>query len=108
MTAQPAAVSAAHPVDEGRHDERDTADRLIAHFLADQIDSEFDGRITGVTRSGLFVRLKDTGADGFVPASTIGADYYRFDEQLHALVRTELHRVVRALEALGGRDEEVA
>lgn len=76
--------------------ERETADRLIAHHLADRIGSEFDGRITGVTRAGLFVRLNETGADGFIPASTIGADYYRFEEALHALVgdRTgETHRL---------------
>jgi ribonuclease R len=39
-----------------------------------------------VTRSGLFVKLADTGADGFVPAATIGADYYRFDEGRHAMI----------------------
>ena len=32
------------------------------------------------------MRLKDTGADGFVPAATIGNDYYRHDEDAHALV----------------------
>ena len=39
-----------------------------------------------MTRSGLFVKLAETGADGFVPAATIGADYYRHDEAQHALV----------------------
>ncbi len=66
--------------------ERETVDRLIAHHLADRIGATFEGRITGVTRAGLFVRLNETGADGFIPASTIGADYYRYDEQAHALV----------------------
>ena len=66
--------------------ERETVDRLIAHHLADRIGAVFPGRISGVTRSGLFVKLADTGADGFVPASTIGADYYRHDEARHALV----------------------
>ena len=60
--------------------ERETVDRLTANFLADRIGASFDGRVTGVTRSGLFIRLEDTGADGFVPAATIGADYYRYDE----------------------------
>lgn len=60
--------------------ERETVDRLTANFLADRIGATFVGRIAGVTRSGLFVRLDDTGADGFVPAATIGADYYRHDE----------------------------
>jgi ribonuclease R len=65
--------------------ERETVDRLVAHFLADQIGATFDGRIAGVTRSGLFVKLNDTGADGFVPAATIGADYYAYDEATHSL-----------------------
>jgi ribonuclease R len=66
--------------------ERETVDRLIAHHLADRIGSTFEGRISGVTRSGLFIKLHETGADGFVPAATIGADYYRYDEGRHALI----------------------
>jgi len=66
--------------------ERETVDRLLAQFLADRVGAEFDGRIGGVTRSGLFVKLRDTGADGFIPASTIGQDYYRFVEEMQAMV----------------------
>lgn len=65
--------------------ERETIDRLIAHHLADQIGATFAGQIAGVTKSGLFIKLNETGADGFVPAGTIGADYYRYDEKSHAL-----------------------
>ncbi len=60
--------------------ERETADRLIAHFLADRVGAKFDGHISGVTRAGLFVELDDTGADGFIPARYIGDEYFRFDE----------------------------
>jgi len=66
--------------------ERETVDRLIAHFLADRIGVTFKGRIGGVTRSGLFVRLDDTGADGFIPAATLGGEYFRYNERAHALV----------------------
>jgi ribonuclease R len=66
--------------------ERETNDRLIAHFLADRIGASFDGRISGVTRAGLFVKLHQTGADGFVPARTIGDEYYHYDERRHAMV----------------------
>ncbi|MBM6594189.1 ribonuclease R [Microvirga sp. BT291] len=65
--------------------ERETIDRLIAHHLADRIGATFDGQISGVTKSGLFVKLHDTGADGFIPAGTIGADYYRFEEGTHSM-----------------------
>jgi ribonuclease R len=65
--------------------ERETTDRLIAGYLAERVGAEFGARISGATRVGLFVRLDDTGADGFVPAATLN-DYYRHDETLHALV----------------------
>ena len=87
--------------------ERETSDRLLAEFLATKIGAEFAGRISGVTRSGLFVRLLETGADGFIPASTLGEDYYRHVEEMQAMVgdRTgEMFRIgdtvqVRLLEA---------
>jgi ribonuclease R len=74
--------------------ERETADRLIAHFLADRIGATFDGHISGVTRAGLFVELDETGADGFIPARTIGDEYFRFDEAGRAFVgRSVTHRL---------------
>ncbi|MDF2798530.1 MAG: rnr, partial [Devosia sp.] len=66
--------------------ERETSDRLLAQFLAGHIGARFEGRISGVTRSGLFIRLLDTGADGFVPASTLGADFYRFEQEQQAMI----------------------
>jgi ribonuclease R len=66
--------------------ERETADRLIAHFLADKIGASFQGRISGVTRAGLFVKLEDTGADGLIPIRTLGTEYFNYDETRHALV----------------------
>jgi ribonuclease R len=87
--------------------ERETADRLVAHFLADRIGATFEGHISGVVRAGLFVKLDDTGADGFVPAATLGSDYFRYEEAQHALVGQasgETHRLadrvtVRLVEA---------
>jgi ribonuclease R len=87
--------------------ERETADRLIAHFLADRIGATFQGRISGVTRAGLFVKLNDTGADGFIPIRTLGTEYFNYDEARHALVGSRsgaMHRLgdvvdVRLVEA---------
>jgi ribonuclease R len=76
--------------------ERETNDRLIAHHLADRIGATFEGRISGVTRAGLFVKLDGTGADGFIPARTIGQEYFRYEEALHAMVGNrsgETHRL---------------
>jgi ribonuclease R len=66
--------------------ERDTVDRLIAYHLASRINQVFDGRVAGVNKAGLFISLPQYGADGFVPVSTIGDDYYHFDEARFALV----------------------
>ena len=66
--------------------ERETADRLIAAYLADRIGAKFQARVSGLVRTGLFVRLVETGADGFVPASSIGQEYFVHDEVRHALV----------------------
>ena len=66
--------------------ERDATERYIAAFLADRIGADFIGRITGVTRFGLFVRLAETGADGLIPASTLGTEFFVHDERQHALV----------------------
>jgi ribonuclease R len=87
--------------------ERETADRLIAHHLADRVGATFQGRISGVTRAGLFVKLDDTGADGLVPIRTLGTEYFNYDETRHALVGSRsgaMHRLgdvvdVRLVEA---------
>ncbi|RVD52371.1 RNB domain-containing ribonuclease, partial [Mesorhizobium sp. M7A.F.Ca.ET.027.03.2.1] len=65
--------------------ERDTVDRLIAAYLAERVDDRFDARISGVTKSGLFVQLPQYGADGFIPVSTLNGDYYIYDETARSL-----------------------
>lgn len=81
--------------------ERETIDRLIAHFLADRVGATFFGRISGVTRAGLFVKLDDTGADGFIPARSLGTDYFRYEEDRHAMIGEhtgETHRLGDSVE----------
>jgi len=66
--------------------ERDATARYISAFLSDRIGAEFQGRVTGVTRFGLFVRLDETQADGLAPISTLGNERWVHDEAAHALV----------------------
>ena len=65
--------------------ERETTDRLIASFLEPQTGAVFKGKISGVVGAGLFVVLDETGADGFVPVSSLGRDYFIFNEVSHSL-----------------------
>ncbi len=66
--------------------ERDTTDRYLAMYLAEREGAEFEGRISGVARFGLFVKLAETGADGIVPVATLGREYWRFDPDGPALI----------------------
>jgi ribonuclease R len=66
--------------------ERDAGDRYLSAFLADRVGSTFEARITGVTRAGCFVRLKETGADGLAPASRLGRERFIHDAASQALV----------------------
>jgi ribonuclease R len=65
--------------------ERDTTDRYLAAFLADRVGSTFTGRISGVQRFGLFVKLDETGADGLVPIRAVGREFFHFDDSSQTL-----------------------
>jgi ribonuclease R len=75
--------------------ERETVDRVVAAHLVDRVGAVFTGRIAGVTRVGLFVKLNETGADGFIPAGTLGDDYFRFEEASRSLVGTRTKETFR-------------
>ena len=66
--------------------ERDTTDRYLAAFLADKVGAEFTGRISGVQRFGLFIRLDETGADGLIPIRSVGREYFHYDQDSQALM----------------------
>ena len=66
--------------------ERDSVDRYVAAFMEDRVGATFEGRVSGVTRFGLFLRLKETGADGLLPMRALGQEFFRHDLKRHALV----------------------
>jgi ribonuclease R len=75
--------------------ERDAIDRFVAAFLANRVGEIVPGRVAGVTRFGLFIRLDETGADGLVPITSLPNDFYDHDEANHALVGRRWGRVYR-------------
>lgn len=79
--------------------ERDTNDRYLASYLSERIGNEFPGRISGIAKFGVFVKLDETGADGLVPIRTIGNEYFRFDAEENKLTGADTGMVV----ALGQR-----
>jgi ribonuclease R len=69
--------------------ERETVDRYVAAYLADQRGQVVMCRITGVQPFGFFATVVDFGGDGLVPVSTIGEEYFRYDEKAQQLVGEE-------------------
>ncbi len=65
--------------------ERETTDRYVAAYLAKHVGEILDVRITGVASFGFFATVDGIGGDGLVPVSTLGDDYYRFDEAARTL-----------------------
>jgi len=66
--------------------EREVVDRYTALYLAEHVGDAFAGRISGVTRFGLFVTLDESGGDGLVPIGSLPGDWYDHDESGHRLV----------------------
>jgi ribonuclease R len=66
--------------------ERETVDRYVAAYLADQVGQLVECRITGVQPFGFFATVEDLGGDGLVLAQTLGQEYFRYDEAARQLV----------------------
>jgi ribonuclease R len=50
------------------------------------VGNEFAGRISGVQRFGLFVKLDETGADGLIPIRDVGREFFHYDDQTQTLM----------------------
>ena len=66
--------------------ERGAMDRYVAAYMADHVGAVFAGRVTSVTRFGLFVSLDGTAADGLIPVRTLGQEFFRHDEGRQLLI----------------------
>ena len=66
--------------------ERDTIDRYVAAWLSGRVGETFETRITGVQSFGFFATIVGLGGDGLVPVSSLGREYFRYDEGARALV----------------------
>jgi ribonuclease R len=74
--------------------ERDTTDRYLASFMAERVGNEFSGRISGIARFGVFVKLDETGADGLVPIRSLGREYFEHNAETQTLRGTESGTVI--------------
>ena len=75
--------------------ERETIDRYVAAYLADQVGQLVECRITGVQPFGFFASVEDLGGDGLVLAKDLGREYFRYDEPSRTLVGEETGETYR-------------
>jgi ribonuclease R len=66
--------------------ERETLDRYVAAYLSERVGDLVDCRITGVQPFGFFATVEGLGGDGLVPVSTLGSEYFRYDEASQTLI----------------------
>ena len=69
--------------------ERDTTDRYLAAFMADRLGAELTGRISGIAKFGVFVKLDETGADAMIPIRSLGSEYFDYDADSQTLMGSE-------------------
>ncbi|MEL6914479.1 MAG: ribonuclease R [Pseudomonadota bacterium] len=74
--------------------ERDTTDRYLASYLSERVGNEFTGRISGIARFGVFVKLDETRADGLVPIRDLGAEYFHYDADALTLTGSDTGREI--------------
>jgi ribonuclease R len=72
---------------ERRADEasRDVEAWLKCWFVKDKLGEEYTGVVSGVTPFGIFVQLDDLFIEGLVHVTSLGSDYFQYDEARHQL-----------------------
>ena len=75
--------------------ERQSVKYKQAEYLQDKIGQVFEGLISGVSKWGLYVELKDNKCEGLVRYDDMPDDYYYLDEENFRIIGQESGRVLR-------------
>jgi len=57
-----------------------------AEYMADKIGQEFDGLISGVSKYGIFVVIKENKCEGMIRLSNLSDDFYYLDEENYRVI----------------------
>jgi ribonuclease R len=52
------------------------------------------GRISGIAKFGVFVKLDETGADGMVPMRSLGNEFFHYDQDSQSLMGSDSGLVI--------------
>lgn len=66
--------------------ERESINYKKVEFMLDKIGEEFPGKVTGVSKWGIFVELSDSYSEGMVSFQNLTDDYYYLDEDNYRIM----------------------
>lgn len=72
---------------------REAVQWLKCEFMSHKIGDKMHGVVSSVTEFGLFVELEEFYVDGLVHITSLGQDYYRFNEDRRQLVGETTNKV---------------
>ncbi len=75
--------------------ERDSIKLKQVEFMADKIGHEFEGLISGVSKWGLFVEIKENKIEGMIRMSDLDDDYYYLDENNFQVIGNNKRKVYK-------------
>ncbi|NLC70968.1 MAG: ribonuclease R [Desulfuromonadaceae bacterium] len=88
--------------------EREIVKRLTILFLKDKVGQTFNGIVSSMADFGFWVELKEVMAEGMVPLSSLGDDYYNYREKQQEMLGERTGRRFRLGQELRVRLEEVS
>lgn len=87
--------------------ERESVKYKQAEYLQDKIGKVFDGLISGISKWGIYVELKDSKCEGLVRYNTFGDDIYYLDEENFRIIGQEKGKIYRLGDEVKVRIEAV-
>lgn len=87
--------------------EREVVDAMRVWFMKDKVGEKYAARVVGVTPYGMRLRLKAFYVEGFLRISSMGDDYYQYNERDLSLCGKHRKRCFRIGDEIGVRVERV-
>lgn len=75
--------------------ERELIERLQVRYMANHIDEEFAGIVSGVASFGIFVELLDSFISGAIPIADLTGDFYEIDDKNHRVLGKTSGRIIQ-------------
>jgi ribonuclease R len=72
--------------------ERDSIKYKQVEYMTDKLGMEFDGLISGVSKWGIYVEIKENKIEGMVRLADLEDDYYFLDEDNHQVIGHNKHK----------------